>query len=167
MRKFTRTLLMLLLFAAIFPFLYPWKDGKPLLSWSQLSLPQLPQETMPTSTPSPSPDEEDTRERKREPNRGVMIYRWRGSDGEVQFGSTPPPKGVAFESVEVLPDANLIQSTTAVAPADSADEPSPATSPLPTPLTVSPEQLKQLFEDAHRLQQFSTERLQQQQELLR
>jgi hypothetical protein len=87
----------------------------------------------------------------------------------MQF-SNQPPVGVAdYEVVEVNPDANLIQSipveetgTAEKSGAIKAEKPSTS---LPSPLTVSPGQARQLIEDARTMQKLSEERLRQQQAL--
>ena len=155
MRKYIHLLLLLLLFAVIFPFAYPLKDGKPMLSWSDLRMPKMPSVTL--------PELPGTGETARDANQPVTLYRWQGADGSPQFGSEPPAKGVKYEVVEVNPDANLIQ---ALPPSDTPDtagtegEKSTASS-FPSPLTVSPGEAMQLMDDAKKIRQMSEERLRQ------
>ncbi len=159
MRKYLRTLLLLLVFAAIFPFVYPWKDGKPLLSWSDiklppLQLPELPEIRLPGS-----------RETAREPHQPVKLYRWQDATGNIQFSNTPPAEGVTYEQVEVNPDANLIQAlpagNTSEEETTAKQEVSEAGSTLPSPLTVSPGEALQLMEDARHIREMSEQRLRQ------
>lgn len=166
MRKTIRLLLLLLLFIVIFPFVYPWKDGKPLLSWSELTLPELPSIELPKMPRIPLPGKEET---AREPNQPVKLYRWQGVDGSTQFSNEPPAQGVAYEVVEVNPDTNLIR---AVPTTGTDEEMKPETTgigegsgSLPSPLTVSPGEALQLIEDARKVQQLSDQRLRQQEAL--
>jgi hypothetical protein len=164
MRNLIRLLLLLLLFAALFPFVYPWKDGKPLLSWSALKLPQLSSLQLPEIPDIALPGKTESTADTHQP---VRVYRWQGEDGGIQFSNEPPPAGVAYTVVEVNPDANLIQAPSPAAPHASAEE-TKATEPsgkLPTPLTVSPGQALQLIEDARKVQQLSDERLRRQEAL--
>lgn len=155
MRKFIRLLLLLLLFAVIFPFTFPWKDGKPMLNLSDIRMPNLASVTL--------PELPGTGEGSRESNQPVTLYRWQGADGSTQFGSEPPAEGSNYEVVEVNPDANLIQALPPSVPAeaDKSAEAKAPSSPLPSPLTVSPGEAMQLMEDAKKIQQISEERLRQ------
>lgn len=164
MRNLIRLLLLLLLFAAVFPFIYPWKDGKPLLSWSALKLPHLSSLKLPEMPDIVLPGKTESRGEAHPP---VKVYRWQGEDGSIQFSSEPPAKWVAFEVVEVYPDANLIQAPSPALPPASTEEmkATEASSKLPTPLTVSPGQALQLIEDARKVQQLSDERLRRQETL--
>ena len=154
MRKAIRLLLLLLL-AVIFPFTFPWKDGKPMLSLSDIRMPNMSSVTLPEL-----PGQGGT---SRESNQPVTLYRWQGADGSTQFGSEPPANGVTYQVVEVNPDANLIQ---ALPPSDTPDTAETegdksATSPLPSPLTVSPGEAMQLMDDVKKIRQMSEERLRQ------
>jgi hypothetical protein len=172
MRTFIRTLLLLLLFAALFPFLYPWKDGKPLLSWSalraQFRAPAMPNLSLPERPwPSLTGIESGSETGARQPHQPVAIYRWQGADGSAQFSNEPPAPGVAYEVVEVNPDANLIQAPVQPPAKESSGtetkgtESAPAMA-LPSPLTVSPTEAMQLLQDARKVQELSVERLRQQ-----
>lgn len=155
MRKFIRLLLLLLLFAVIFPFTFPWKDGKPMLNLSDIRMPNMPSVTL--------PELPGAGEATRESNQPVTLYRWQGADGSTQFGSEPPANGVKYEEVEVNPDANLIQALPPSAPPEASEtqEENTLSSPLPSPLTVSPGEAMQLMEDAKKIRQMSEERLRQ------
>ncbi|MEN8171045.1 MAG: DUF4124 domain-containing protein [Pseudomonadota bacterium] len=164
MRKTIRLLLLLLLFIAIFPFLYPWKDGKPLLLWSDLTLPEWPSIELPEMPRIPLPGKEET---AHEPNQPVKLYRWQGADGSTQFSNELPAQGIAYEVVEVNPDTNLIRAVPTTGTSEEVKPETTGTGPasLPSPLTVSPGEALQLIEDARKLQQLSDERLRQQEAL--
>jgi hypothetical protein len=89
-RKIIRISLLLLLFAAIAPFAYPLKDGKPLLSLERLSLPSLPALPLPKADPEP-----------------VTAYKWRDEQGNWHFAGEPP-QGIAYQRIELDPQSNLI-----------------------------------------------------------
>ena len=156
MRKYIRLLLLLLLFAAIFPFTFPWKNGKPILDWRELKMPETTTVELPELT---LPQGEETTRPAHQP---VTLYRWKDSDGVIQFGNEPPGGGIAFETVEVNPDANLLQAPTAAPQGQESGAEAPSASPsLPSPLTVSPEEALQIFEDAKEIREMSEERLRQ------
>ncbi len=112
-RKMLRMLLLLLVFAAVVPFVYPLKNGKPLLSLEQLRLPSLPELSLP-ELPLPSPNNAAG-------NGTVTAYKWRDAQGNWQFDSEPP-KDVAYETMELDPNTNLIQGMKA-APSPAPAEP--------------------------------------------
>lgn len=157
MRKHLRTLLWLLAFATLFPFLYPWQDGKPLLTWSDIRMPAV---ALPAVTVA-----------GREAHQPVTLYRWQGSDGAMAFSSEPPPPGVAYEVVAVDPDANLLEAPPArIEHGENSGEEGVGTATiraLPSPLSVSPGEARQLVQDAYKLREMSEERLRQQEALAR
>lgn len=167
MRKLKRPLLLLLLFAAIFPFTFPWQDGRPLLNWSDIRLPQMPKLELPEASELAQPGErgEEKAEGGRQAHQPLELYRWDNGDGTPQFSNEPPPPGVDYEVVQVNPDANLIQPLTPSAPPATQEEGGKAANRLPTPLTVSPEEAMQLFRDAGKIREMSQERLHQQEVL--
>lgn len=42
------------------------------------------------------------------PQAPTRLYKWRDSDGEVQYSDQPPPAGVDYELVDYWEDANVI-----------------------------------------------------------
>jgi hypothetical protein len=163
MRGFSRTLLLLLLIAAIFPFVFPWKDGKPLLSWSELKVPGIENIEIPDIPDIPLPGIKEDDEATRKPHEAVKLYRWQAADGSMQF-SNEPPRGVAYEIVEVHPDANIIQPQPLNAPDSEGDADSGSVEEkslsIPSPLTVTPGEAMQLLEETRRLKEMSQERQQ-------
>lgn len=101
-KKYFRLLLLLLVAAGIFPFLYP--PGQPWLSWREVELPQLPSLDVEMEIPELSDLQGD--EEKSEP---VTVYRWQDEDGGWHFAATPP-EGSQAEPMQLDPDANLIRS---------------------------------------------------------
>jgi len=112
-RTLIRILLLLLVFAGIFPFVYPMKDGKPMLSLDKLMMPKLPDISL--------PDVSLPREEKTPVGTPVTFYKWRDGSGNWHFSSEKPPAGVAYETSEVDPNANLIQGVSN-APATASPE---------------------------------------------
>lgn len=100
-RKVIRTLLLLLVVATLFLFVYPLKDGKPLLSVDKIRLPAMPDVSLP-DVALPTSGTGDTAE--------VTIYKWQDSEGGWHFSNEPPPAGVRYETSRINPDANRIGS---------------------------------------------------------
>lgn len=167
MRRFMITLLLLLVFAGVLPFVFPW--GKPMLSWekvmdegiSSISIPDIPELSSLTL-----PWQEEKARTVGEP---ITLYRWEDADGTPQY-SNEPPVGVSYERVKVQPDANLIQAIKTES-AHARKEAETGVSEAPknglSPLTVSPEETMQLLEDTQRLREVSEERLRQHEALIR
>lgn len=90
----------------------------------------------------------------------TKIYRWKAADGTQQF-SNFPPTGVTYETVWVDPDANIIESTKPSAPASVSASTTEATTSqvnMPSLLTVSPDKVKKLVQDAKNVQQLADDR---------
>jgi hypothetical protein len=112
-RSVIRVLLLLLVFAGIFPFVYPLKDGKPLLSLDQLTMPKIPDVSLPNVSLPLSEDKPAATP--------VTVYKWQDAEGNWHFSNEPPPAGIPYESSEVDPNANLIQGVNS-SPAATAEE---------------------------------------------
>jgi len=108
MKLFGKLLIAALVLATLLPFTFlKGKDGRPLMSLDNLkfpsfaipdiSLPQISSETTEQGAVSPS-------------NGGSVIYEWRNQQGELNFTTMPPPKGVDFTQKSYDPNMNLIQS---------------------------------------------------------
>ncbi|MGH1372047.1 MAG: hypothetical protein ACRBBW_08435 [Cellvibrionaceae bacterium] len=89
----------------------------------------------------------------------TTVYRWQAPDGSWQFSDTPPVQGEA-EKITVDPNANLIEGL----PEKVEPEPEQSQQPgvdLPLPMTISPDQLKKLKQDAENIQNLMNDRAQQ------
>ncbi len=118
-KNMIRTLLLLLVLGAVFPFVYPWSDGKPLLSLNDLALPAAPDLSLPDIALSQS---------DKPAGQPVVVYKWQDAEGGWQFGSKPP-QGVNYEVVELDPNANLLPGV----------KPLPANTPTTTSETGTPD----------------------------
>lgn len=100
-RKVIRTLFLLLVVATLFLFVYPLKDGKPLLSLDKIRMPEIPDIPLPdVALPTPGNDEAAE----------VTVYKWQDSDGSWHFSNELPPAGVRYETSRINPDSNRISS---------------------------------------------------------
>jgi hypothetical protein len=159
-----RLLLLTLILAAIFPFTFPLRDGRPLLDWRKISLPngpELPEVALP---PVDVPGDEESRI--------VTLYKWRDRQGVVQFTGEPPAKGTPFERMAVDPNTNMIQAYVPPEPlADAGEEETEAEDeelkPPTSPLDVyDQEQIKKIIDKAKRVEKLMQERAAQQEQVL-
>lgn len=88
----------------------------------------------------------------------TTVYRWRAADGSWQFSDKPPVQ-VESETIIVDPNANLIQGLPQPMPAETEVEKTDIE--VPVPMTISPDQLKKLKQDAENIQQLMDDRAQQ------
>lgn len=156
-----RILLLLLVLAGIFPFVYPMKDGKPLLSLDDIVLPKLPDVSLPdVSLPGDEPPA----------GTPVTIYKWRDSSGNLHFSSEKPPAGVAYEAGEVDPNANLIQGVATVpaktSPQTSGKGDAAPSSDKPSVFGYTPEKISEMMEQTRKAKKALEERQQADQQLM-
>ena len=76
----------------------------------------------------------------------TTVYRWRGPDGSVQFGDRPPVGAVGLASLEIDPDANLIQGIDVPAPAGGSAASDSSMPAVGNPFSAA--RVQQLFEQA-------------------
>lgn len=147
MKLFIKLMCFLAVLALIGPFILKAADGRPLLSLRQV-LPDMAFKVpgLPSWESIPNAFSEHTGETK--------VYRWAAGDGSLQF-SNMEPENTEYEVLWVDPDTNLIQGLSADAPTLSQTSiqvsQEPTINPIPV-LSISPEQLKKLQEDANNVQ---------------
>jgi len=160
MKFFVKLLITALVLAVLLPFtVLKGKDGRPLMSFDQLKVPDLAMPEVPDSLNLP--------ENGQGGNREDIIYQWRDAKGKLHFTSAPPAEGIEYTAKGYDPNANLIQSievkheeteTTAVEPA--INKPSDIGNPY------SPKNIQKLIDDAKNVQSLMNERMKQQEALL-
>ncbi len=89
----------------------------------------------------------------------TTVYRWQAPDGSWQFSDTPPVQGTA-EKITVDPNANLIEGLPEKIEPDPEPEQDSAVE-MPVPMTISPDKLKRLKEDAENIQNLMDDRAEQ------
>lgn len=89
------------------------------------------------------------------------IYRWKDNNGNWQFSDTPPPNQVA-EAIKVSGDLNKDLSVTYSAPEEKEiindDIPANTQPSSILPMTVSPDEVSKLIDDANNIQKLMDER---------
>lgn len=152
MRTLARLLLGILVIAVAVPFVLPLRDGKPLLDYRRIRLPDLPE----LSLPRPGPEGDAAA--------AVTFYKWRDTDGGWQFDSNPPAPGIPFEIITVDPGANAIQGINAAPP--EVESPAAAAPPTLTE-TYSPEDIQEVLGKAREVQSLMNRRAEEQASVLR
>jgi len=98
----------LLALSAAFLFLYPMKNGKPLLSLEELKMQKLPDISLPDIELPKLPGDSSSST--------VKVYKWQDSSGNWHFSNEPPPDHTSYQTTDVDPNANLIQGMKSTAP---------------------------------------------------
>lgn len=159
MGLFAKFLIAAMVISALLPFtILKGKDGKPLMSFSDIKGPEMPK--LPDSIPGASslPDSG---------NKDV-IYKWKDKEGLTQFTSTPPPPGVEYTSKGYDPDMNLIQSVEVKKdePVAASDSQKKISKPSDIGNPYSPEKIEKLFDDANNLEKLLNDRMKKQEAAL-
>jgi hypothetical protein len=165
MRLIIKLMLLLLLVALVAPFTLPLKNGAPLLKWSEIKIPGaswLPQ--LPDFTPLTRSGSEEGG------SVPLTSYKWQGADGNWHFGDTPP-KNIAYETVTVDPNTNLIQATIpssvpAAAPSGTVKNPQPQPAYSPA-MAYDPEKVGEIMDSARNVENLLQQRKEQQDQLLK
>lgn len=133
-------MLAVLVAAVIAPYFIKGSDGQPLMSFD-----------------SPAPDilsSEETRQ---------QFVKWQDASGVWHFGETAPD-GVQSETVHVDTAANIIRSVKIEKPTakTSSAKSTEITQPsLPMPMTISPDKVGKLIEDAQNVENLMNDRIEQ------
>ncbi len=167
MKLFGKFLITALVLAMILPFtVLKGKDGRPLMSFSDLKMPKLSLPELP-ETPDLSNIKDKT------PNISMpgkdIVYKWRDKEGELHFTSTPPPKGIEYTVKGYDPNTNLIQSVeikTEESEHTAQTEDKNTKEPLDLSNPYSPEKVKKLIDDAQNVQKLLNDRLKKQEALI-
>ena len=156
MKLLIKLMLTLLVLAAALPFTPFMPGGKPLLSLGNLKWPKLEAPSLPALKPAGGTSSSNNQ----------TFYKWHDAKGNLHF-SDQPPKGhtAQLETVEVNPNTNLIPGVKAPPPQPQQKPAQEATATsLPSP--YSPDQIKRLFDEAHKIKQQSEQRNKQLEEIM-
>jgi len=153
MKLFVKLLIAVLVIGILMPFtLLKGNDGKPLISFTDLKLPDI--FTIPENIQSSVDESLDSKD---------IIYKWTDAGGHLQFSNSPPPVGVTYTVLDYDPNLNVIQAV-----AVRADEPEVALEIVPKKKTrstedisspYSVEKIEKLFEDANNIEKLLNQRL--------
>ncbi|MCK4708766.1 MAG: DUF4124 domain-containing protein [Gammaproteobacteria bacterium] len=162
MKLFGKLLIAVLVLAVLLPFtILKGKDGKPLMSISNikmpdLSLPKIPDAVKNTefSTGSGSKD---------------IIYKWRDEKGELHFSSSPPPEGIEYTAKGYDPNTNLLQSVkiqTEEPEQPEAEKQSQIQKASDIGNPYSPAKVDKLIKDAQNIEKLLNDRVKKQETLI-
>ncbi len=152
MKLFAKFLLTALVLALLLPFTILKDDrGKPLMSFSDFSLPDMPSfDGVSKLTP---------------PSSGIggknIFYKWYDAEGNVQFTTEPPADGIEYTVKGYDPDANVIQAVKIPAAETAQDEPvatGETADDQPETNVYDPESIKKLFEDTRNIEKLLNQR---------
>lgn len=162
MKLFAKLLITALVLAAILPFtVFKGPDGRPLMSFSDLKIPNFSTPEVPRSIQDAMPD------LPQDKPGGDVIYKWRDKNGILQFTSAPPPPGVEYTAKGYDPNVNLIQSVEIPAEEPEAQQAvevgQKSNFDLKNP--YSPKAIEKLFDDAENVQKLINDRMKKQEEI--
>jgi len=162
MKLSVKLLIAALVLAVLLPFtVLKGKDGRPLLSFSDIKAPDLKMPEIPGTDQLPSMH-------SNEKKKTDIIYQWRDEKGELHFTNTPPPAGIEYTAKGYDPNANLIQSIEVKH--QEPEAPVVADTQIEVPAKIgnpySPEKVEKLFNDAQKVQKLLDERMKQQEAIL-
>lgn len=166
MKLFIKLLLFLLVLACALPFITLGPGGQPLmrvenLKWPELGAPRLPEAVSAdaikkrlglASDEAPATDDLTT----------STVYKWRNGKGELQYTSDRPPDGIAYETLALRSDTNVVAAVQAPPPPaeEAPGDKNAAEGGLIEDLTsvYSPGKVKELIDQAKQVQKLSRER---------
>ncbi|MCP4076612.1 MAG: DUF4124 domain-containing protein [Gammaproteobacteria bacterium] len=164
MKLFGKLLIAALVLSVLLPFtILKGKDGRPLMSFSDIKAPSLSLPSMPdmpdlanNAKPSPVSGGKD------------IIYKWKDSKGVLHFSSSPPPEGIEFTSKGYDPNANLIQSVEVITEPTEQLRPQEKQAQAPSDIgnPYSPAKVEKLFKDAQNVEKLLNDRLKHQEALI-
>ncbi|MBU0501504.1 MAG: DUF4124 domain-containing protein [Gammaproteobacteria bacterium] len=159
MRLLIKLLLTLLILAVILPFTPFMPGGKPLMQIGDLKWPRL-------VVPAAQDITDSLKSRPSAPSsKNKTFFKWRDAQGNIHFSDKPPKEKTAhLETIEVNPDANLIQGVR-VPPPPQPQQTVQTTPQADIPSPYAPGQIKRLFDEAHKIKQQAEKRNKQLEEL--
>ena len=165
MKMFGKLMLTLLVLAVLAPFtILKDSEGKPLMSFSSLSLPNFGVPDMPSISSSSSALAPAING-----NKVDKFYKWYDAGGSLQFTTEPPPDGIDYTVKEFDPDTNLIQAVS-LPVEEEVKETSDASSAKEPALEIgspyNPDDIKKLLEDAQNIEKKLQQRFEDQKSAL-
>ena len=162
MKLFIKLMITILVIGVLLPFtILKGKDGSPLLSFSDL---KLPESDIPLADKLKSAAEVDNL------GSGDVIFNWTDNEGNIQFSNSLPPTGVEYTVKDYDPNLNVIQAVEV--PVDEPEEELNSESEKHITGTgdignpYSPEKLEKLFEDTKNIEKLLNQRIRNQEAIL-
>jgi hypothetical protein len=151
MKMFGKLMLTLLVLAVLAPFtILKNSEGRPLMSFSSLSLPDFDVPDISSVASSSSALAPSING-----NKVDKFYKWYDASGTLQFTTEPPPDGIDYSVKEFDPDTNLIRAVS-LPVEEEVKETTDATSGKEPALEIgspyNPDDIKKLLEDAQNIE---------------
>ncbi len=161
MKLFGKLLIAALVLSVLLPFtILKGKDGRPLMSFSDIKAPSLSLPSMPDIVSDTKP--------KPVSGSGDIIYKWKDKQGVLHFSSSPPPEGTEFTSKGYDPNTNLIQSVKVIT--EPTERLRPQQQQIQTSSDIgnpySPAKVEKLIKDAQNIEKLLNDRLKRQEALI-
>jgi hypothetical protein len=165
MKLFVKLMFAALFIAILLPFtILKGKDGRPLMSFSDLKMPSISLPKIPDSKPPASISKGMTGK--------DIIYQWRDAEGNLNFTTQQPPAGIEYSVKGYDPRTNLIQSVkieeepeVSVTDSEQNDRVQvKGASDIGNP--YSPEKVEKLFNDAKNVEKLLNDRMKQQEAMI-
>ena len=167
MNLFIKLLVAFLVIGLLLPFTFlKGKDGKPILSITDLKLPEvsMPDISLPDiSLPEMPKLSNGVQELNGGPLNGEdVIYKWTDKEGNMQFSDSPPPEGIEFTAKGYDSNLNVVQAVEI-----PSDEPELVLKTEPREKVISaegiggaysPENIENLFKDAKNIEKVLNQR---------
>lgn len=163
MKLFGKLLIATLVIGLLLPFtILKGKDGKPLMSFSSLKMPEMGLPDVPSLPKSTS-----TGLTTGAGSDNTVIYQWKDSSGSIQFTNSLPPEGVEYTVKGYDPDTNVIQSVKLPEETSEEEQVVQTEKKLPSEpdglaSVYSPEKVNKLIDDAKNVEKLLNDRLKQQ-----
>lgn len=169
MKLFAKLMIAVLLIGMMLPFtILKGPDGKTLMSFSDIALPDFSMPGMPNfsqalkgSEPIPG-DNSDLSGKD-------IFYQWYDAEGNVQFTSEPPAEGIEYTMKGFDPNANVIQAVKSppeqnADEADTGEQSSAKSDDFGNP--YSEDSIKKLLDDAKNVEKLINQRFKDQESAL-
>jgi hypothetical protein len=166
MKLFIKLIFAALFIAVLLPFtLLKGKDGQPLMSVSDLKMPDISLPKVASDAKLPKLPGADSANKD-------LVYQWHDAEGNLNFTSQPPPEGIEYTVKGYDPRTNLIQSVQLEEEPEASESDSEqndgalvkGTSEIGNP--YSPEKIEKLFNDAKNVEKLLNDRMKQQEAMI-
>ena len=157
MKLSLKLILAVLVLALLLPFTILKNDrGQPMMSFPDLGLPDFDVPELPSM-----PAAEKLAPRVTMSQGVDKVYKWRDTDGSLQFTSEPPPPGLEYVVKEIDPNVNVIPAVSMPTEENTVETTAEASPPAPASMEeeqgldnpYDPDTINKLFEDANNLKQ--------------
>lgn len=165
MKLFAKLMIAVLFIAMLLPFtILKGPDGRPLMSFTDFSLPEFSMPDLPDMPKLPKSSKLDSSSESLDGK--DIFYKWYDAKGNVQFTTEPPADGIEYTVKGYDPDTNLIQAVEIPEEKIEKPEPPPAAEPEVGGLPYSKEGVEKLINDVKNIEELLNQRARDQESAL-